>query len=215
LPASFIEQKEKIVGMLDDALRQHFPRAEEAHGGFRKILEDRRPPEPQELFNVRQRHDELIAQLKAIHERMGQVVGITRLAQHLTELIKAELEIKVRLADMLRKREDIELDRFGTVMLKGPIIEIAKGEKLVVTLDMIRDQVDGELELRLDVPKDSGVTAPGKVPVARMGKNAVFEVTASNIAGEFRIPITVLNMDNEAVKWTDPKLPFVLTVKVK
>jgi hypothetical protein len=100
-------------------------------------------------------------------------------------------------------------------MLKGPIIEIAKGEKLVVTLDMIRDQVDGELELRLDVPKDSGVTAPGKVPVARMGKNAVFEVTASNIAGEFRIPITVLNMDNEAVKWTDPKLPFVLTVKVK
>lgn len=215
LPASFVEQKEKIVSMLDEALRQHFPRAEEAHGNFKKILEDRRPPDTQELINVRQRQDELLLHLRNILDRMGQVLGVSRLAKQLTELISAKILIQAKLTDMLKKREDIELDRFGFITLKGSPVELAKGEKRVLLIQIERDQVDGELELRLEAPKDSGLTLPASVIVPRLSTQASFEVSAGDKTGEFGIPIAVLNTDGEPVKWKDPKQPFVLKVKVK
>lgn len=219
LPPSFIEQKEKIVNMLDEALRQHFPRAEEAHGSFRKILEERRPPDTQELFNVRQRQDELILQLRMIFDRMGAILDATRLAKKLVEVIEGSLVVKQMLDDLLIRAQDLIFD-FGVLGITGKPVELAKDEKQVVTLELDRSEVGGALEFKFDIPKDSGLSVPNQVLIPRHEardsptQKVTFEIQAGNKPGEFNVPVTALNTDRQPVKMRDDK-PFVLKVKVK
>src|SRR5262249_9330907 len=93
-PESFIKDKETVCKMLDDAIRNHSQKAEEAHNKLRQIFEERRPPEPILVENSRQRQLELVLQLKQILDKVGGLLNTAKIASRLAEIIKGELVIQ-------------------------------------------------------------------------------------------------------------------------
>src|SRR5262249_2441333 len=139
LPAKFIEDKERVVNRLDDAVRNHFERAREAHTIFKDVLESRRVPDPGIIDTSRQRQDELINQLKFILDDVGGLIEITKVAQQLVKLLEGSAVIKDALRQLLQDKEDEVGEALATLSPKAEPIEMNKGERRVITIDVGRD----------------------------------------------------------------------------
>src|SRR5262249_20952835 len=119
LPAKVIEDTERVVNRLDDAVRNHFERAREAHTVFKDVLESRRVPDPGVIETSRMRQDELILQLKLVLDDVGGIVEITRLAQQLGKIIDGTRVIKEALTQLLLDKEDEVNESLATLSPKS------------------------------------------------------------------------------------------------
>src|SRR5262249_53987098 len=138
LPENFIENKKAITELLDEALRVHFERAREAHIRFRDVLQSRTPPDPAVVNESRQRQEELIRQIDQVRDRLGTVLGITKVAKELQDVIENRLVFKT-LVDMVRLdyEDKIEMS-LADITPKADAVELRPGEKKVATIDLGR-----------------------------------------------------------------------------
>ncbi|HLW66170.1 MAG TPA: hypothetical protein VKS79_12735 [Gemmataceae bacterium] len=213
VPESFIRDKETVCNMLDEAIRNHFQNAEEAHKKLRQVFEERRPPEPPLVENSKQRQLELVLQLKQILDKVGGLLNATKLAERLTNLIKQQLIVQGWLESLKIIYEDDLFTGLGDLQLKCDPIEVSKGERVVVKMDVIRDaNIEGELSFRFTPPAGSSLEVPKVVYIERKADKAQFELTAGSKPGEFTIPVEVFTGLGKPFKL---KEPFQLKVRVK
>jgi hypothetical protein len=215
LPAKVIEDTERVVNRLDDAIRNHFERAREAHTIFKDVLESRRVPDPGIVENSRQRQDELINQLKLILDDVGGIVEITRLAQQLGKIIEGSRIIKESLTQLLQDKEDEVGEAIVTLSPKAEPIEMSKGERRVISIDIGRDPNSvSRLLLGFTSPPNSDIAVPKLVIVPRGAKQVQVEIAVGDKTGKFDIPVTFTCPGGYIEKLVDDK-PFTLKVTVK
>src|ERR1700722_13766151 len=106
LPQNFLDTKQKLVDLLDEAIRIHFERAKDAHAAFRDVLQARRPPDLPVIDASRQRQDELVRQIDQVLELVRKAIDITRLAANLAEVIKGQQMIEAWIKAVLQDEQD-------------------------------------------------------------------------------------------------------------
>jgi hypothetical protein len=212
LPENFIENKKRITDLLDEALRVHFERAREAHTRFRDVLQSRTPPDPAVVNDSRQRQEELIRQIDQVRDLLGTVLGITKVAKELQEVIENRLVFKT-LADMVRRDYEDKIEfSLSDITPKADPVELRPGEKKVVTIDLGRDAfAKGRMLVKLTPPVDSELMIAGPLTIGREIKNAQVEITAGNKTGTFSVPVAITLPDGTPIKHKDNK---TLTLKV-
>lgn len=215
LPQNFIENKERIIGLLDEALRNHFERAREAHGVFRDALQTRQPVAPPIVESSRQRQDELIRQIDQIRDLLATALGITKIAKHLSDVIQNRLDFGALTQMVLQDAKDKIEHSLGELAPTAPAVELKRGERRLVTIDLGRDDfVRGRLAVALDIPQASGLTATSPVFVARLAPSAQVEIAAGEQTGTFEVPVRITNPDGTSIRYKDDQR-FVLRVTVR
>jgi hypothetical protein len=215
VPETHVKNKDQICNRLDDELRVLFPRSEESQTALRKVLEERRPPDPLLVEIARQAQDQLLAHLKYTLDLMGSLEAQGKLIRKGQEILDRQLAVKEMLQSLLVDEQDMILDAVaGKANLTADPIVMLKGEKKVVTVNLGRDQLDGRLVVAVAPPQGSGLTAPSSVKAARMGAQVQFEIEATK-AGEFTVAIVPRNKNLEAVPTYNKEPPFKLKVTVK
>jgi hypothetical protein len=212
------EEKETICNMLDEAIRQYFPNAEEAHRNLRQVFDERRAPDPGQIEASRQRQLELTMHLKTIYDKMGGIASLTKAAEQLSQLIKNEIIIKEMITRLLEALRDNVVQKLGKVELKSPDLELAKNERRSVTIDVNRDDLaEGGLNFRIVTPVDSGLEAPKTFFIDRTTNKIQFELVAGSKAGEFTVLVYPLTILGDPMKQKEPLVdkPFPLKVRVK
>jgi hypothetical protein len=216
LPQNFVDTKEKLSNLLDEAIRNQFERAKEAHAALRDVMQTRQPPEPAVVALSRQRQDELIRQIDQILELVRKAIDITNLAKNLGEVIKGREEAKIYLDRVLQDEKDKTYAELGQLTPNNQPIELARGEKKIVTIDLGRDEfVPGRLVVKFQAPQDSEIGIPPSVNVLRLVKTIQVEIAAGNKPGTFEVPVTIVPSGGEKAIRTKGDVPFVLKVIVK
>jgi hypothetical protein len=214
IPETHVKNKETVCNRLDEEIRTLFPRSEEAQAALRKALDDRTPPEPPVVEAARQRQDELLAHLKVTLDLMGDLEALAKAAARLTKIVDSQAFLQTQIQKLLKDLQTEIIDKAtGKLKLASEPIVLQKGEKKVVTIDLGRDQFDGELKVSLKVPPDSGLSAPALVRVPEMFPKLQFELEAAK-AGEFVIQIVPRHHSGAPVEPYD-KEPFELKVRAK
>lgn len=215
LPQNFIENKERIIGLIDEVLRNHFERAREAHGLFRDALQTRQPVVASIVDSSRQRQDELIRQIDQIRDLLATALGITKIAKHLSEVIQNRLDFGALTQLVLQDAKDKIEHSLGELSPSAPAIELRRGERRLVTIDLGRDDfVRGRLAVSLTVPPASGLTAVSPVSVARLAPTAQLEIVAGDQTGTFDVTVQITNPDGTPIAYKDGK-PLILRVTVR
>lgn len=215
LPQNFIENKERIVNLLDDALRNHFEKAREAHLTFRDALQTRQVVAPPIVDASRQRHEELIRQIDQVRDLLASALGITKIAKQLSDVIQNRLDFGALTQMVLQDAKDKIEHTLGELSPSAAPIEMKPGERRLVSIDLGRDDfIRGRLLVFLDLPKDSGLTASTPIAVARLAPKAQVELAAGDKTGTFEIPVRITNTDGSALRYKDDR-PLVLRVTVR
>src|SRR5262245_18045882 len=215
LPENFIESKKQVTDLLDEALRVHFEKARDAHTHFRDVLQTRTPPDAAVVNESRQRQEELIRVIDTVKERLGTVLGITKVAKELQDVIENRLVFKV-LVDMVRVdwEDKIEMS-LADITPKADPVELRTGEKKVATIDLGRDSfAKGRMLVKLTPPANSELMIAGPLTIGRNVKNAQVEITAGTKTGTFAVPVAITLPDGTAIKHKDNKT-LTLQVKIK
>jgi hypothetical protein len=191
LPDNILRRvKDGICDRLDEAIRAHFPRAEEAHAALRKVFEDRRPPEQLIVENCRQRQQELINQLQAVSDAIGDFGGVLALAKTLADITRVQREVIGRfLQEEIADLQDRILDELGTLTLTAPDVQVAAGQKVTATIKLSRSQLEGRVQLRLTATGDPDLKFPPVVTVPRLQEEVKIEFEAGTKTGTFIIQI--------------------------
>jgi hypothetical protein len=215
LPANFIESKELITNLLDEALRVHFEKARDAHTQFRDALQTRRPPEPAIVEASRQRQEELIRQIDRVKDLLISVLGITKVAKNLQDVIENRLILQTLVKMVKQDAEDkIEMS-LAEIKPKADAVELRTGEKKVVTIDLGRDDfARGRMMVKISPPMASEIAATSPLTIGRLVKNAQVEITAGTKTGTFAVPVTISLPDGTPIRHKDNKtLTLQVTVK--
>lgn len=215
LPQSFIENKERIIGLLDEALRNHFERAREAHLVFRDALQSRQPVAPPVVDASRQRHDELIRQIDMVRDLLATTLGITKIAKQLSDVIQNRIDFSALTQTVLQDAKDKIEHTLGELSPTASPVEMNRGERRLVTIDLGRDDfIRGRLAVSLIFPKDSGLSGSTPVYVARLAKTVQLEITAGEKTGQFDVPVNITNPDGSPLPYKDGR-PLVLRITVR
>ncbi|MFL5342228.1 MAG: hypothetical protein ACJ8F7_18940 [Gemmataceae bacterium] len=222
LPEQTIKSKEQIHGRLDEALRGLFPRAEEAHAAFRKALEERHAPDPPQIQESRQRQEELFQHLKYTLDLMGQLDLLNKLQIKLADVAEKQARLLIMTRDVKQDEEDLLLDKLGQLEPKAEPVEVNRGEKRIVSVDLGRgvkqdraDQLIGRLRVKLSCATEGAVLLPAVAHVPRLAESLQFEITGGDKVGDYVIQILPTNIRDVPVDMKDIKGPLLLKVKVK
>jgi hypothetical protein len=202
--------EQKILAKLEEVLRAEFVQSEEAQTSFFQSLNSKQKPNPEQTQRAQDRLQNLIDKLAIVLDAMGKENDINKLRTLIVEIEKRQRqEIGHKLEELKMLLEDETIDALGSVSLKAENITLDKEQKTTVTVQILRDEVNGALTLKLKPPADSGLTLPKEIAVGRGAKVASFEVMAGNKAGTFTVPIGVWQRDTNK----GPELKLVITVR--
>lgn len=222
LPQSRIDGKQNVCNRLDEALRVLFPAAEEAHAAFLRQLEERRPPDPNVVMNSRLRQKELVEHLAYTRELLGSVSSQDAAAAKLKLILDGAQDVKRVLKALEDEAKDRIFFELSSLELNASPVEMQKGERRVVAVDLVRDGYYGRYAIHLKATDNSNLTIPASVQVPRESKQMQFEIIAGNTTGDFVVQLVPRSPEGVAARGTDgknvreyDKKPFEIKVKVK
>jgi hypothetical protein len=188
-----------VQGVLDGA----FIHAEQAHTLFQTALAEGRKPDDPVISDDRARLADLIRELTAIRDKLGEVLSINKLRDQAQQVLNNQKE----LGKALKLAQAAATERLAVPVISPiPAIELSKGEKRLVKqpLDWGIYSGDAPYTVRFTAPDDSGLKVPADVRVPDDKNDVEYEIVAGDKTGEFRITLK-------------PSVgePTVVTVRVK
>jgi hypothetical protein len=161
----------------------NFPLAESAVGAFQTALNNLAAPDDVTTNIARNEVARLIAALDDLRNETGKLDDLNKLRKDIFDLIKGNQQIG---GDLNRIVQD-ELDK-----LRQPKIVSAKPVTIAVgKTASIKHAIDwklydkGELYIRIDTPKDSGLKVPAEITIKDDLNEFSFDVTAGMKAGSY------------------------------
>src|SRR5262249_14359474 len=137
------------------------------------------------------------------------------LAQQLVKILEGSAVIKDALRQLLQDKEDEVGEALATLSPKAEPIEMNKGERRVITIDVGRDPNSvSRLLLGFTAPPNSDIAVPKLVVVPRGAKQVQVEIAVGDKTGKFDIPVTIATPGGYVEKTADDK-PLTLKVTVK
>jgi len=79
--------------------------------------------------------------------------------------------------------------------MKADAIEMQKGERRVVAVELIRTDLDSRLVMRFKPTDGSNLTIPASARWPRLAKNIQFEIVAGNTTGDFVVQLSAQHPD--------------------
>jgi hypothetical protein len=219
VPAERINSKQNICNRLDEAIRVVFPAAEEAHAAFLRALEDRRAADKTVTDNSLARQAELIEHLKYTQSLLGSISSLDQAAAAAKRLRDGLVEVKEIIKTLQDDLTDDIFFSLGSLELKADPVELQKGERMVLALDIKRiNELDSRLVVEFKAPEKSNLTVPARVQVPRKATRFQIEIIAGNTAGDFVVQVIPRSPSGKPAmgeKDTFDKKPFEIKVKVK
>jgi hypothetical protein len=183
-----------VQGVLDGA----FVRSEQAHTLFQTALAEGRKPDEPVIADDRLKLADLVREMTAIREKLGEVLSINKLRDQ-AQLV---LNMQKELGKALGRLHAVAVERLNSPVIQSiPVVELSKGEKRLVRQPLDWGLFAGnEYKVRFQVPADSGLKVPGEVRVPDDKNEVEYEVTAGGRTGEYAVklvpsvgdPVTVM-----------------------
>jgi hypothetical protein len=186
-----------IVAPLDEALKQNFPRAEEAHDRMRTDLNETRKPSAEVVSAARKELNELIEKLKSVQEGMGDIANVQKLVRMIAEIEKVQAgDIGKQLKDIKDRMEEEETkSRISAAQIVIPANQ--KG-KFTVTLKRGSEFAEA-LPLKFSVQLASELKLPVEVVIPE-GKNRVdVDITVGTKTGVHLIKVIPTPSDPKVI----------------
>jgi len=177
-----------ILTPLPRILENEFPAAEQTLTAVQSSLASGVRPDDISLDNARTALTVLIAELRKVREKQGDVVNINKLRDDLRKIIEDQQQVSTALE---RIKKGIISSLFNPKLLPGPALVLAKGEKRTITQQINWNAyVEGSLTIKLQAQPGSDLQLPAQVIAQDDRDDFSFELTAGQKAGEFTITLT-------------------------
>ncbi|MCZ2343687.1 MAG: hypothetical protein LC104_18115 [Bacteroidales bacterium] len=190
---------EEVLGPLPQILQTEFPTTEQTISAVQSPLAAGQRPETVLIQNAQSAISALIQRLKAVREKLGDVVSINKLRDELRRIIEDQKSVSQALDRSKRRIVD---NLFNPQLLPVPPITLAKGEKKTLTQPVDwKIFADDSLQVKVEASAGSDLKVPAVLKVSADNDSFTYDVTAGQKTGEFTMTLT-------------PSVGAPLTVKV-
>jgi hypothetical protein len=190
---------EEVLGPLPEILQTAFPTAEQTVTTVQTQLAAGTRPETVSVQNAQTALNTLILRLKAVREKLGDVVSINKLRDELRRIIEDQKSVSQALDRSKRRIVD---NLFNPQLLPTNPVTLKKGEKKSITQAVDwKIFADDSLQVKVQASAGSDLQVPAVLKVSADNDSFSFEITAGQKTGEFSITLT-------------PSVGAPLTVKV-
>jgi hypothetical protein len=176
----------EIIVPIQTVVEGAFVQAEQAHTLFQTILAEGRKPDEPIIADDRARLADLIRELTAIRERLGEVLTINKLRDQAQLVLNNQRQLGIAMRRIL----EVSIAELNNPTIRPiPPVELAKGEKKLIKqpLDWGTYSEDDPYIVKFQAPGESGLTLPAEVRVPDDLDEVEYEIAAGDTAGEFTI----------------------------
>jgi hypothetical protein len=192
----------EIINPLQGVVDGAFVQSEQAHSIFQTVLSEGRKPEPPVIDDNRLKLAELLSQMSAIREKLGEVLSINKLRDQAQLVLNSQRQLGKAMQRILTiKTEELNNPIIQTI----PPVELTKGESRVLKQPLNWGTFTGDVyKVRFETPAESGLKVPGEIKVPDDKNDIEYEIRAGDKAGDFTVKLIPSVGD-----------PVTISVKVK
>ncbi|MGL4420836.1 MAG: hypothetical protein ACRCZF_09250, partial [Gemmataceae bacterium] len=175
--------QQEIIAPLQLLLDGAFTEAEKSHTPVSTILAETKRPEDALIAADRIALSDLIRQLTAIREKLGEVLSLGKLRDAAVQIVTRQKQ----LGEVLRRLEKFEVEKLGTPTLATlPELELKVGEKRTIKHALNWGTFSGDdYRVKFD-PVTPGLTLPKEFKVPDDKDELQYDIVASATPGTYR-----------------------------
>lgn len=177
----------EIISPLQGVVDGAFVQAEQAHTTFQTTLAEGRKPDQPVVDEDRFKLAEVLRQLTAIRDKLGEVLSINKLRDQAQLVLNNQRQVR----SVLKRIVADATERLNLPVIQPiPVVEVTRGRKKLVKQPLDWGTFSGDVyKVRFEATPDGGLRVPGEQQVADDKNEIEYEITAGDKAGEFPVKV--------------------------